>query len=63
MKSWDGAQLGQLTPTDQRDIPGRRRKRGFLKLWLLSSQVTVMCDGAQHSGRWLNTCLPKESSE
>ena len=30
---------------------------------ILSSQVTVMCDGALLSWRWLNTCLPMGSSE
>ena len=43
IRSWEGTQLGQLTPTDQRDIPdhkmscsaykagGRRRKRGVVQ--------------------------------
>lgn len=34
---------------------GRER---HLKLWCLSSQVTVMCGGALLSWRWLNSCWP-----
>jgi len=36
---------------------------GCSKLWRLSSQVTVTCDGALLYWRWLNTCLPMGSSE
>ena len=36
---------------------------GHLEWWRLSSQVTVMCDGALLSRRWLNTCLPMGSGE
>lgn len=57
-------QTGQLTPTDQRDIPChlvlysayknvRRRHGGTFKV-VASSQVTVMQDGAQNSWEWLN---------
>ena len=74
---WEGTRLGQLTPTDQRDLPcdtvscsaykagGRRRKGGrtCLKWQRLSSQVTIRCDGALLSWRWLNTCLLMGSSE
>ena len=42
---------------------GRRRKGGRSELWLLSTQVTIMCDGALLSWRCLNTCLPMGSSE
>ena len=68
-----GTQPGQLTPTDQRDIPdhmascsaykaGGRRKRGHSELWHLPSQVTITRDGALLSWRWLNTCLPMGNS-
>jgi len=30
---------------------------GHSELWPLSSQVTIMCDGALLSWKWLNTCL------
>ena len=68
-RSWEGTQLGQLTPTDHRDIPdhmvscaackagGRRRKGGCSEWWRLSSQVAIRRDGALLSWRWLNTCL------
>jgi len=43
---------------------GRRRKVGrHLEWWLLSPQVTVMCDGALLSQGWLNTGLPLGSRE
>ena len=62
MRSWEGTQPGQLTPTDQRDIPyhimcsavkagGGRRKGGSLELQCLSSQVTITHDGALLSWR------------
>jgi len=41
---------------------GRRKGEGRLEQWRLSSQVTVMHDGALLSCRWLNTCLPMGSS-
>jgi len=68
-------QLGQLTPSDQRDAPDcvtlcsavkageRRRKRGCLELLRLSSQVTVTYDEALLSWKWLNICLLIESSD
>lgn len=31
--------------------------------WCLSFQVTIMCDGALLSWRWLNTRLPKGTTE
>ena len=34
-----------------------------LKWQHLSSQVTIMCDGALLSWRWLNSCLPMGSGE
>ena len=73
--SWEGTQLGQLTPTDQRDIPyhmmscsaykaGEEEGRGGYSEWCcLSSQVSVTRDGALLSWRWLNACLPMGSSE
>lgn len=36
---------------------------GSLEGWCLSSQVTIMLDGALLSWRWLNTCLSLGSSE
>jgi len=36
---------------------------GYSELWHLSSQVTIRCDGAFLSWRWLNTCLPTGSGE
>ena len=74
-RSWEGTQLGQLTPADQRDmIPydvmlsiwssRKKEERGDVQSdGGLSSQVTAMCDGALLSWRWLNTCLPRGSSE
>jgi len=69
-RSWEGTQPGQLTPTDQRNIPyhktscstykagGRRRKWGDIGSYgILSSQVTTTSDGAMLSWRWLNTYL------
>jgi len=45
-------------------LGGRRRKGGgHLEWWHLSSQVTIVCEGALLSWRWLNTCLPMGSSE
>jgi len=38
-------------------------RRDHSEWWHLSSQVTVMLDGALLSCRWLNTCLPVGSSE
>ena len=72
-KSWEDTQLGQLTPTDQRDTAyhmmscsaykAGRRQGGRSEWWRLSSQVTIMRDGALLSWRWLNTCLLMGSSE
>jgi len=74
-KGWEGAQQGQLTPTDHRDTPchrtscsamtagGRWRKGGCSERWHLFSQVTITHDGALLSWRWLNTCLPMGSKE
>ena len=74
-RSWERTQLVQLTRTDQRGTSyhmmscsahkdgERRRKGASSEWWRLSSQVTVMCDGALPSWRWLNTCLQKGSSE
>jgi len=46
---------------------GRRRKGGGdggrWEGWWLSSQVTITCDRALFSWRWLNTCLPMGNSE
>ena len=64
-RSWEGTQLGQLTPTDPRDIPdhmmsclaykagGRRRKGGTFRITAIVSQVTVTRDGALLSWRCL----------
>lgn len=69
-KMREEVQLGQVTPTDQRDTQchmascsackasGRRRKRGCSELWNLSPLVTVVCDWAL-----MNTCLPMRRSE
>lgn len=69
-RMWEETQPGQVTPTDQRDIPchmapcsayktgGRRRKKGCSELWNLSSPVTVVCDRAL-----MNICLPVRRSE
>ena len=76
-ESCKGMQLGQLTPTDQRGYSilydscllcksGRKKKQGGgerLEWWLLSSQVTVMSNGALLSWRRLGTCLPMRSCE
>ena len=73
-RSWDGTQTGQLTPTDQRDIPyhmtlcsaykarGKRRKGVRSEWWRLSSQAAIMHDEALLSWKGLNICLPMESS-
>jgi len=45
-------------------VRGRKRKEG--RVWsdgVLSSQETIMCDGALLFRRWVNTCLPMGSSE
>jgi len=65
--------VGQLTPTDQRDIPYHTascsaikaggREEEFLELWCFSSQVTVLLDEALLSWRWLNTSLLIGSSK
>ena len=75
-RSWEGTQPGQLTPTDQRDIPHHMTycaqhvkleeeegKGGRLEWWRLSSQVTVTRDGALLSWGRLNTCLLMGSGE
>jgi len=72
-RSWEGTQLRQLTPTDQRDIPYHMITCSAIKaggnmdrmegLWCLPFQVTVACEGALLSWRWMNTCLPMGSSE
>jgi len=66
---------GQLTTTDQRDIPYRmtlcsvykvgeeRGRGGSSEWWHLSSQVTITYDGALLSWRWLNTGLTMGNSE
>lgn len=65
-RSWEQTQLGELTPSDPRDIPhqtvsmlahkaeGRRSVGGCLEWWHLSAQVTVTCDGALLSWGCLN---------
>lgn len=69
-KSWERTQLGQVTPTDTRDIPdhtgpcsaykpGRRRRRKQRMFWavvLVFSSVTH--DKALLSREWVNICLP-----
>jgi len=74
-RSWEGTQLGQLTPAGQRYIPhhmtscsaikagGRRRKGGRLQLRCLAFQITVARDGGLLSWGLLNTCLSMGSSE
>lgn len=69
------ALLGQLIPTDPTHILDQmascsaqkaeetRRKGGYSKWWHLFSQVTTMCDGAQLSWKWLNTCLLMGNNE
>jgi len=71
-RCWEGAQPGQLTQTDQGDIPhrmmlclaikaeGRRRKGEHFEFWHLSSQVTVTLAEALLSQKWLNICLQWE---
>lgn len=49
-------------------MPGMEICFGFLrgeysKLWHLSSQGTIMCDGTLLLWRWLDTCLPIRNSE
>ena len=73
-RGWEGAQLGQLTSTNQRNIPhhmalcsamkagGKRMKVGHSELCHFSSQVNFMSDGDLLSWKWLNTCLPMRSS-
>jgi len=38
-------------------------REGHLKLWCLSSQLTFMHDEVLLSWKWLNSCLPVQSSE
>jgi len=40
---------------------GKKEESGCSEFCLLSFQVTVICDGALLSCRWLNTCLPMEA--
>ena len=73
-RSWEGTQLGQLTPTDQRDIPyhmtscsaikagGKKEEGRMFGVMAFLFQVTVTHDGALLSWKWLNTCLPMGSS-
>ena len=73
-RSWEGTQPGQLTLTDQRDIPhhttscsaiktgGRRRKGRMFGVMAFPYQVIVMCDKALLSWRWLNIFLLMGSS-
>lgn len=71
-KYYKETHLGQLIPTDQRDIPypmslcpeiktGRRRRKG--KLWHLSCQVTTVCAGPLLPRKRLDICKPKGSNE
>ena len=74
MGNLEGAQPGQVTWASPEAIPyrmtpcwvyklGEEGRWGHLALWRLSSQVTVMCDGARLSWGWLSTCLPMGSGE
>jgi len=68
-RGWEGTRPGELTPTDQRDIPchmascsackaeGKKEERGgHSETWHFSSQITVTCDGALVSWGCLSTC-------
>ena len=72
---WEETEPGQVTPTDKgmfqtlwhhaQCIKAGMKEEGG-NTWrdgVLSSQVTIMCDGALLSWRWLYTCLLMGSSE
>lgn len=75
-RSWEGTLPGQLTPTNQRNIPshlipsdsaikagGKQEEVWHLVLWHLSSQVTIKRDEALLSWKWLNVCLLMGTSD
>ena len=74
-RSWEGTQVGQLAQltkeifhtiwchVQQHKPEERRKKEGHSEWRRLSSQGTIMCDGALLSWRWLNTSLPVRSGD
>lgn len=70
---WELAQLGQLTPTDKKDVTSLRascsahkgwgRRRGHSEWWCFVSPSLLMCYGGLLFWRWLNNCLLMGSGE
>lgn len=70
--SWEMTQLGQVTQLPKETIRMAscsvlgaewRRKWGHSEWWHFCFRVTITWGGALLSCRWLNTCLPRRSSE